>query len=47
VLSHLADVLRPEIDALFAMNQIQIVDDQLLLDPRFLDSAAQAATTNR
>ena len=47
VLSHLADVLRPEIDALFAMNQIQIVDDQLLLDPRFLDSAAQAATSNR
>lgn len=47
VLSHLADVLRPEIDALFAMNQIQIVEDQLLLDPRFLDSAVQAATTNR
>lgn len=47
VLSHLADVLRPELDALFAMNQIQIVEDQLLLDPRFLDSAAQAATTNR
>lgn len=47
VMISLAEGLRPELDALFAMNQIQIVEDQLLLDPRFPDAGAQASVTTR
>lgn len=47
VLGQIADVLKPELDALFTMNQIQIAEDQLLLDPRFSESEVQAAVVNR
>ena len=43
VLAELAEVLRPEVEALFAMNQVIIAEDKLLIDPRFADSSAQAS----
>jgi hypothetical protein len=36
VLGALSRALEPEIDALFQMNQVEIVKDKLVLDPRFL-----------
>lgn len=42
LLADLGATLRPEIDALFEMNQIELAEDRLLLDPRFSE-VAQAA----
>jgi hypothetical protein len=47
VLAHLAEALRPELDALFAMNKVKIVEDKLQLDPRFPDATAQASVSTR
>jgi hypothetical protein len=47
VLAELAAVLRPEVEALFAMNQVIIAEDKLLVDPRFADSTAQASVVIR
>jgi hypothetical protein len=40
VLAELARVLQPEIKALFDMNQVQIAENKLVLDPRIADIAA-------
>lgn len=47
VLANLADALRPELDALFAMNQVTITQDKLVLDPRFTDATPQASASIR
>jgi hypothetical protein len=47
VLAHLAEALRPELDALFAMNKVKISEDKLQLDPRFIDTRAQASVSTR
>ena len=47
VLTNLAEALRPELDALFAMNLVTITEDKLLLDPRFTDANPQASASTR
>ena len=42
LLADLGGTLRPEIEALFDMNQIEIAEDRLLLDPRFSEVAGAA-----
>ncbi len=39
-LARLAVALEPEINALFQMNQVRIVEDKLLIDPRFAENAS-------
>ena len=34
-LDRVAAALKPEIDALFQMNQVKLLQDKLVLDPRF------------
>lgn len=45
VLAELAEVLRPELEALFAMNRLSLAEDRLVVDPRFTDPSAQASAT--
>jgi len=47
VLVELAAALKPELEALFAMNQVVIAEDKLLIDPRFADATAQASVSTR
>jgi hypothetical protein len=47
ILVQLGEALRPELDALFSMNQIRIAQDKLLLDPRFSEVEVQAFVITR